>query len=130
MRLLVINWFDWTLLETHADLLRFFKKMVAFRAAHPTLRRGRYFTGQPDEHGVKDVEWHGTALESHAWDDPNGRALAFPPRGQGLDIDDIQRQLRALACHEPETISRLTHATANRLLRVLTASSDQEKTLH
>src|SRR5205085_1838514 len=81
------SWFDWTLLETNGDLLRFFKHMVAFRAAHPSLRRGRYFTGQPDEHGVRDVEWHGTALDSPAWDAPDGHALAFTLRGRGLDQD-------------------------------------------
>ena len=81
------SWFDWTLLKTHADLLRFFKKMVPFRASHPSLRRGRYLTGQPDKHGMKDVEWYGTALKSLAWDDPNGRALAFTLRVQGLDQD-------------------------------------------
>ena len=44
-------------------------------------------------------------------------------KAQGLEMDDIQRQLRALVHHEPETISRLTHATAERILAVLTASS-------
>jgi hypothetical protein len=51
-------------------------------------------------------------------------------RAQGLDLDEVQYQLRALVRREPEMTSRLTHATAERILAVLTASSSQAKTLH
>lgn len=34
-----ISWLDWRLLETHRDLQDFFKFMIAYRFAHPVIRR-------------------------------------------------------------------------------------------
>ena len=33
-----ISWFDWSLVETNADLLRFVQALIAFRKSQPTLR--------------------------------------------------------------------------------------------
>jgi len=40
-----ISWVDWTLLEKHQDVFRFFRTMIAFRKAHPVLHRRHFFTG-------------------------------------------------------------------------------------
>ncbi|GCE16264.1 hypothetical protein [Dictyobacter kobayashii] len=72
-----ITWFNWELLEKHADLLRFVKHLIAFRKEHPGVRRERFFTGITDRHGKKDIEWHGCQLVSPGWDDSNSRVLAF-----------------------------------------------------
>ena len=61
--------------------------MIAFRKKHPNLRRERFFTGEPNEHGVKDIEWHGLQLFTPDWHDPNSRMLAFTIWGLSHDND-------------------------------------------
>lgn len=76
-----ISWLDWTLLEKHQDVFRFFKKMIAFRRQHALLRRGRFFNGSVNERGLADVSWHGCRLNSPGWYDPSSRVLAFTMGG-------------------------------------------------
>ncbi len=72
-----INWFDWTLVEKRSDVLRFFSHMIALRKSHSILHRSRFFSGQVNRRGIKDIDWHGCRLYSPGWNDPNSRALAF-----------------------------------------------------
>ncbi len=53
------TWLDWSLKEKHADVFRFFKKMIHFRKSHSALRRTHFFTGMPTQSGVPDLTWHG-----------------------------------------------------------------------
>ena len=53
------TWLDWTLKEKHADIFRFFQKMIEFRKSHPALRREHFFTGQATSRGIPDLTWHG-----------------------------------------------------------------------
>ncbi len=72
-----ISWFDWHLAEKNKELFRFFSKMIAFRKRHPIIHRSRFFTGAPNERGMKDIDWHGLSLYQPDMNDLNGRALAF-----------------------------------------------------
>ncbi len=47
------TWLDWERRAANADVHRFFKTMIAFRRAHPTLARGRFWRD--------DVRWYGIA---------------------------------------------------------------------
>ncbi|MFK7818703.1 MAG: glycogen-debranching protein [Planctomycetaceae bacterium] len=49
------TWLDWSLLETNADLFRFFKQMIAFRKAHPSISRSRFWRD--------DIRWYGVDHE-------------------------------------------------------------------
>ena len=53
-----VSWFDWTLVEKHAGLVRFVGELVRFRLANPTLRRRAFLRGSaaPAE-PFPDVEW-------------------------------------------------------------------------
>ena len=82
-----ISWFDWTLVDKHSDLLRFCRNMIHFRKMHPAVRRDQFFNGSLNDHGLKDVSWHGTKLNSPGWDDPDARALAMPLAGFDGDSD-------------------------------------------
>jgi isoamylase len=70
-----LTWFDWDRAEQYAGLRRFVRDAIAFRLAHPALRRGH---DQDQEQGVgwfPPVSWHGT----RAWDPdwaPYNRLLA------------------------------------------------------
>ncbi|HEY3872109.1 MAG TPA: alpha-amylase family glycosyl hydrolase [Actinocrinis sp.] len=73
-----LSWFDWSLLDQEADLLRFVRRAVAFRRAHPALRRPVHTTGQAN--GTRgdlfpDVSWHGTVPWRPDWSHHN-RLLA------------------------------------------------------
>ncbi len=45
------SWLDWSRLDTHRDIFRFFKSMIAFRKAHRSLCRSRFWR--------EDIRWHG-----------------------------------------------------------------------
>lgn len=45
------TWLDWDLFEKNSDMFRFFKGMIAFRKAHPSLGRSRFWR--------EDVSWYG-----------------------------------------------------------------------
>jgi glycogen operon protein len=81
------SWFDWSLVDRHADLFRYWKRLIDFRKRHPVLHRSRFFTGRINERGLADVGWHGCRLDSPGWNDPQARALAFSLGG--FDDDDL-----------------------------------------
>ena len=81
------SWFDWTMTGTNQETLRFVRRMIAFRKAHPALRRPHFYTGELNERGVADITWHGTTLGSPGFDDPQGRALACTIAGFDGDAD-------------------------------------------
>lgn len=87
-----ISWFDWTLTEKNADILRYFQQMVAFRRAHPALRSGYYFRYEDyNKVGSPDMSWFST--EALAGDEKDERlTLAFMLTGAyakgGLAQDD------------------------------------------
>jgi isoamylase len=82
-----INWFDWRLVDQNRDVLRFFQHIIAFRKKHACLRRGRFFTGQVNERGLKDLEWHGCELYQPGWEDPESRVLALTLGAPGTQAD-------------------------------------------
>ncbi|GCE28617.1 glycogen debranching enzyme [Dictyobacter alpinus] len=82
-----VTWFDWRLLDSQSELLHFVKAMIAFRKAHPSIRRESFFTGSTDRSGKKDIEWHGCRLFDPGWNDPNSRVLAFTIWSGEADTD-------------------------------------------
>ncbi len=75
----VTGWIDWDRLHANPDMFRFFKLMIAFRKAHPSLARSRFWRG--------DVRWYGTGSEPDFGYE--SRSLAFALHGgsqQDLDI--------------------------------------------
>ena len=76
-----ITWFDWTLIDEHADLVRFSSELIAFRKAHGTLRRTRFFCGELNARGLADISWHGCRLFQPGWNDPDSKVLAFTVAG-------------------------------------------------
>ena len=72
-----LSWIDWRRLAEHADLFRFFRHAIAFRQAHPALRR-RYHLHERDmiDSGFPDISWHGLRQGKPDWS-PHSRTLAF-----------------------------------------------------
>ena len=72
-----LNWLDWQLLDTNADLFRFFQQCIAFRKAHPVLRNRQHFQNQDYVgSGYADITWHGTQAWNADWS-KDSRCLAF-----------------------------------------------------
>jgi glycogen operon protein len=74
-----ITWLDWARLKQHREIFRFFKLMIAFRKAHPSIGRQTFWR--------EDVTWHGTNGSVDLGSESRG--LAYHLRGQALDDDDL-----------------------------------------
>ena len=64
-------WLDWRRLEANAGVFRFFRLMIAFRKAHPSLARSRFWREDVRCYGVNrepDLSWqsHSLAFALHA----------------------------------------------------------------
>jgi glycogen operon protein len=82
-----ISWFDWTNPTKHADLFRFWRRMIEFRKKNSTFQQNAFFNGEVNKRGLKDVTWHGTKLYSPGWSDIQARALGFTLAGFDKDPD-------------------------------------------
>jgi glycogen operon protein len=72
-----LNWLDWRLVETNAELLRFFKHCIAFRHTHAVFRGNTHLRNQDYMgSGYADISWHGTRAWNPDWSDTS-RTLAF-----------------------------------------------------
>jgi glycogen operon protein len=88
-----ISWFDWNLVERHADLVRFVRELVRFRLGNPTLRRRSFLVGgASDGGGLPDVEWfspEGTHVDWYAADASLTCFFGAPSRDKLLGDDDV-----------------------------------------
>lgn len=73
------SWLDWRRLDEHRDIFRFFKEMIAFRKAHPTLSRSRFWRD--------DIRWFGPDGPIDL--SPSSQALAFFLSGSKVDDADL-----------------------------------------
>ena len=87
------TWLDWDRLSTHADHFRFLRLMIAFRKAHPTLCRSRFWRD--------DVRWYGVGPSVDMGDDSH--SLAYALRGASQGDRDLYVMINAY--HEPLTFT-------------------------
>jgi isoamylase len=73
------SWLDWGRLRENQDIFQFFQRMIAFRKAHPSLCRSRYWRD--------DVRWYGATGVVDGTGD--SRSLAFFLSGASQNDDDI-----------------------------------------
>jgi glycogen operon protein len=100
------TWLDWSRLQRHSDIFRFFKQAIAFRKAHPSLSRSRFWRN--------DVRWHGVGPApdlSH-----QSRSLAFLLRGVSQGDRDLYVMINAY--WEPLTFT-IQSSPADRWARVI-----------
>lgn len=80
-----ISWLNWDLLDTHQDMFRFFRNMIAFRKAHPSLGRSRFWRD--------DIAWYGTGPEVDRAD--HSHTLAYCLHGASQNDHDIYVMINA-----------------------------------
>jgi glycogen operon protein len=104
-----ITWLNWDLLHANKDIFRFFKLMIAFRKAHPSLGRSRFWR--------EDVRWYGvgdrtdTGYDSHC--------LAFYLHGVSESDDDIYVMINA---YKEDMLFIIQEGEAREWLRVADTS--------
>jgi glycogen operon protein len=74
-----ITWLDWDLLERNRDMFRFFRLMIAFRKAHPSIARSRFWR--------EDVRWYGQGR--HVDFSQESRSFAYCLHGGKLGDGDL-----------------------------------------
>jgi glycogen operon protein len=79
------TWLDWDLLQKHGEIFRFFKGMIAFRKAHPSLARSRFWRD--------DVRWYGVDRQVDLGD--FSHSLAFCLHGGSQHDRDIYVMINA-----------------------------------
>jgi isoamylase len=112
-----VSWVDWSLADSHADLVEFACELAAFRRDHSVFRRRRFFQGGPQGgDGLADIAWltpSGREMAGRDWGTPyarammvflNGDAITEPgPRGEPVRDDTFLILLSAH--HEPVTFT-------------------------
>lgn len=64
-----VSWIDWSFLEKHQEIHRFARGMIAFRRAHPVLRKPAFYTDA-------DIQWFAPQGTTPAWADPGRKSFA------------------------------------------------------
>jgi glycogen operon protein len=80
-----ISWHDWSLLERHRDMFRFFRNLIALRKSRRMLGRSRFWR--------EDIQWYGAAGEpdlSH-----ESRSLAWRLSGARFGEGDLYVMVNA-----------------------------------
>jgi len=88
------TWLDWRKLEQNQEVFRFFCRMIAFRKAHPTLCRSRFWR--------EDISWFGADANVDMSHD--SRHLAYFLRGASVKDDDLYVMINAERHEMPFTI--------------------------
>ena len=101
------SWFDWKLDERKEAFLHFVRALIAFRRAHPSLRRRRALSGARLACGCKELSWwhpSGREMKKSDWADgalPSlGMLLCSDPAPRSADNETL---LVLFSCsHQPE----------------------------
>ncbi|MHB9755817.1 glycogen debranching protein GlgX [Streptomyces sp. BYX5S] len=89
-----LAWVDWDLDEERTALLSFTRDLVALRAAHPVLRRRRFFSGQAPtghHHDLPDLVWlrpDATEMTDEDWHRPDAHTLVAFLNGAAVTARD------------------------------------------
>jgi glycogen operon protein len=79
------TWLNWDLLEQNRDIFRFFKNMIAFRKAHPSLGRSRFWR--------EDISWYGVGKDVDLSD--ASHSLGFCLHGASQGDEDLYVMINA-----------------------------------
>jgi glycogen operon protein len=82
------SWLDWERLRLNQDVFRFFRGMIKFRKAHPSLARSRFWR--------EDVRWYGTGQMVDM--EPDSRTLAVYLSGASQQDADLYLMINGSDC--------------------------------
>jgi isoamylase len=90
-------WLNWARLGANQDIFRFFKYMIAFRKAHPSIGRSTFWNQQNP-----DVQWYGVGANTDQSD--SSHTLAYSLSGASLNDSDLYVMINAYWKPLPFTI--------------------------
>lgn len=79
------SWLDWSRLDAHRDIFRFFQKMIAFRKMHPSIARWTFWRD--------DIRWYGVG-RGVDWS-PESHSLAYCLHGSSQNDSDLYVMINA-----------------------------------
>jgi glycogen operon protein len=86
-----ISWFDWSLVEKNAEMVRFVKEVIKFRKRMPVLKKQSFYYGKVSKEGSDpDIQWLGTRLKPPRW---NGNNLALAALINGSYVEDKKAEV-------------------------------------
>jgi isoamylase len=106
-----IVWLDWRRLDANPDMFRFFKTMIAFRKAHPSISRSTFWND--------DVRWHG--VSTHPDISYSSHTLAFFLRGGRLQDSDLYAMIN---CYWEDLDFTVSEGEAHEWSRVVDTSRE------
>jgi len=87
-----LSWMNWDLHSEDQELLKFVRKVIALRKAHPVFRRRSFFQGRAIKgNGIKDILWlnpDGCEMSDEEWQRSFARCLGVLLSGESLDEQD------------------------------------------
>jgi glycogen operon protein len=93
-----VSWFDWDLDERRQAMIEFTRRLIGIRQAHPTLRRGAFFSGKLQvATGIKDVTWlrqDGNELSDEEWNVAWMRCFGMRISGIVDEVDELGQAVR------------------------------------
>ncbi|QIB42918.1 glycogen debranching protein GlgX [Streptomyces aureoverticillatus] len=90
-----LSWVDWDLDEERRDLVDFTRRAIALRAAHPVLRRRRFFRGETPTHEsqpLPDLVWlrpDAREMTDEDWLRPDAHAVGVFLNGDAIAEPDF-----------------------------------------
>ena len=87
-----LSWFDWSLLDEEAELLRFVRGLIRFNLSRPIFQVDHFLSTTAADRQAPQITWHGVHLGQPDWSE-DSRALAFTLRH--ADGDPIHVMLNA-----------------------------------
>jgi len=104
-------WLDWDRLQQNRDIFRFFQRMIAFRKAHPSLCRSRFWR--------EDIRWYGVGPEVDL--SYHSHSVAFCLHGASQQDDDLYVMINA---YWEDLAFTIQDGPANHWRRVIDTSLD------
>ena len=104
-------WLDWRRRDANADIFRFFRLMIAFRKAHRSLARSRFWR--------EDIRWYGVGRDADLSYD--SRSLAFALHGASQQDNDLYVMINA---YWQDLSFEIQEGTAGEWRRVVDTSLD------
>jgi glycogen operon protein len=89
-----VSWIDWGLTDEQRALADFTRYVIGLRAAHPVLRRRRFFKGETATHPdqpLPDLVWllpDGREMTDEDWQDPDAHSVAVFLNGDAIAEPD------------------------------------------
>lgn len=91
-----LSWFRWRRTREELAMTDFTARLIAFRRAHPTFNRTKFFHGRKARGaGVKDIMWlnpSGQQMSDEEWSAPFVKTIGMLLCGDALDVRDWHGQ--------------------------------------